>query len=41
MTDTPFYFRFYIYVQIFITIEQIIKIFFGRPVPLSEIVMLV
>ena len=37
MTVTPFYFRFYICVQIFITIERILKFFFcfGRTVPLK------
>ena len=35
MTVTPFYFRFYIYVQIFIRIEQILKKKFAGTVPSS------
>ena len=35
MRVTPIYFRFHICVQTFITIERIIKIFFGRAVPLN------
>ena len=37
MTFTPFYFRFYICVQIFITIERIIKTFFFAYGPLKQI----
>ena len=37
MTVTKFHFRIYICVQIFITIERVMKIFyFGRTVPLSK-----
>ena len=40
MTVTPFYFRLYMFVQIFITIEVMIKIFvfnFGATVPYEDI----
>ena len=39
MIVTPFYFRFYMCVQIIITIERIIKIFFGRTVSLSNLLL--